>query len=116
MKNRVASFGFAFNGLFCAIVHEVHMKIHLCALVLVILSGFYLEIDTSEWIAVTICCGLVIAAELFNTAIERICDLISTEKMPQIKYIKDISAAAVLVLSITSLCVAALILTRNLQL
>ena len=92
------------------------MKVHLSALVSVIMTGLYLSISPLEWIAVLICCGLVIAAELFNTAIEKVCDMISTEREPQIKYIKDVSAAAVLVLSITSLCVAAFILTKHFQL
>ena len=106
IKKRLQAFGFAFNGLFAAIKTEAHLKIHLLATAVVIAAGFYFKINKVEWLAISICCGMVIAAELFNSAIEKLCDVVSPQKHPKIKYIKDVSAAAVLVLSIISLIVA----------
>ena len=53
--------------------------------------------------------GFVWTAELFNTAIEKIMDFISKERHPEIKFIKDISAAAVLISAIVSLITGAII-------
>ncbi len=46
--------------------------------------------------------GFVWAAEIFNTAIEKIMDYISIDREPEIKFIKDVAAAAVLVAAITA--------------
>ncbi len=108
-KKRTQAFGFAFSGLFAAFKSESHLKIHLLATAVVIVCGFYFKISKSEWLAIIICCGAVIAAELFNSAIEKLCDVISPQLNPKIKFIKDVSAAAVLVLSIASLCVALIV-------
>jgi len=109
LKKRMQAFGYAFNGLFAAVKIESHLKIHLLATLLVVLAGIYFKITKSEWLAVCICCGIVIAAELFNSAIEKLCDTISPTLNPKIKFVKDVSAAAVLVLSLMSICVALII-------
>ncbi|MDX2174285.1 MAG: diacylglycerol kinase family protein [Bacteroidota bacterium] len=112
-KKRIQAFGFAFNGLFTALKTETHLKIHLLATILVVIAGIYSKISKIEWIAIIICCGTVIAAELFNSAIEKVCDIISPDKNPKIKFIKDVSAGAVLVLSLMSICVAVFIFASN---
>ena len=48
----------------------------------VTLAGFVLGITRTEWTVVILCFGVVIAAELFNTAIERLVDLVSPERHP----------------------------------
>ena len=50
--------------------------------------------------------------EIINTAIEKICNIISTDKNPLIKQIKDISAFAVLVQAIASLIIALILLNE----
>ena len=62
-----------------------------------------------EIIVLVLAVGLVWATELINTVIEKIMDLISVEKNPQIKIIKDMSAAAVLVASITALIIGCIV-------
>ncbi len=108
-KKRINAFGFAFSGLFAAIKTEAHLKIHLVATTVVIAAGLYFKVNKVDWLAIIICCGAVITAELFNSAIEKLCDVVSPQLNPKIKIIKDISAAAVLVLSITSVVVALLV-------
>lgn len=70
--------------------------------------------DLIEWLFVLLCIGSVIALEIVNTCIEKLCDLISIEKCNEIKEIKDMAASAVFVVSIVSLCIAILILFRHL--
>jgi diacylglycerol kinase (ATP) len=109
LKKRIQAFGFAINGLFAAIKTESHLQIHLVATLVVVIASVYFKISKTEWIAIIICCGTVIASELFNSAIEKVCDIISPEKNHKIKFIKDVSAAAVLVLSLMSIFVAVFI-------
>ena len=79
-------------------------------------SGIYFKITKAEWLAISICCGTVLAAELFNSAIEKLCDIISPQLNPKIKFIKDVSAGAVLVLALMSLVVAFLIFSSKILL
>lgn len=60
------------------------------------------QLAALEWIAIVFVIGLVIALELFNSAIENISDFISPGHDITIKKIKDLSAAAVLVGAITA--------------
>ena len=67
-----------------------------------------------EWLAVLLCIGLVIVAEILNTCIEKLCDLYSTEKNEKIKYIKDLAAGGVLFASLIALTVGILIFVHHL--
>ncbi len=67
----------------------------------------YLRPAPVWWALVLLVSCAVIAAELFNTAIERLADHVQPDPHPQIRVIKDCAAAAVLVLSAGALCVAA---------
>lgn len=77
------------------------------------MAGFILKLDGMEWIAVILCIALVITAEMLNTCIEQVCDLISKEKREEIRKIKDIAAGAVLMSSIGALVVASIILIKH---
>lgn len=60
------------------------------------ITGFILKISNTEWLFIIVCAMSVLALELLNTAIEHLCDAITTGIHPAIKIIKDVSAAAVL--------------------
>lgn len=109
IKKRVQSFRHAFRGLRISIMEEHNVRIHLGATILVFVFGFFLRVSLMEWIALIISIALVWAMELINSSIERICDFISPKKDDTIKNIKDISAAAVLVVSLSSAIVGLLI-------
>jgi undecaprenol kinase len=55
------------------------------------------------WAILLINCVLVLAAELFNTALEHTLDHLSPNIHPSVKLAKDCSAGAVLLLSISAL-------------
>lgn len=114
-KKRIQAFGFAFSGLLAAFKTEAHLKIELLATVFIIACGFYFKINKAEWLIVILCCGLVIASELFNTAIEKLCNLISPQQNPTVKFIKDVSAAAVLILSVMAVIVALIIFGQKIM-
>ena len=102
------SFGFAFSGIGQAFAQR-NMRIHLVFAILAIAACIVLECTVVEWAIVLVLIGLVIAAELFNTAIEAVVDLASPDIHPLAKRAKDIAAGAVLVLAITAVIVGLII-------
>lgn len=96
------SFKYAFEGIKSSFETERNMKIHVVIMLLVILAGVLLKISVMEWIVCIILFGIVIAGELFNTAIETAVDIAMPEKNEKAKLAKDVSAGAVLVLAITA--------------
>lgn len=104
MKNKklINSFKYAFQGIGSAFSSERNMKIHYTIMALVIIFGILLKISMTEWIICIALFGLVISAEMFNTAIEYVVDIASPEKQEKAKHAKDIAAGAVLVNAIVS--------------
>lgn len=115
LSKRVNAFKYAWEGCLASFIHETHLKIHAVVTLMVIVAGLYFGIQRLEWILVIMCCGLVIAAELFNSSIEKLCDVITRDLNPKIKYIKDVSAAAVLILSVCSVIVGYLVFAPYLK-
>ena len=94
---RGESFKWAFEGVRDFFKSEPNALIHFVITVMAVSVGVILDIKDIEWVALLIVMGMVWAAELFNTAIEKTMDLLSPEKDPRVKFIKDISAGAVLI-------------------
>ena len=92
---------------------ETNFRIHLTGAFLAILLSTYLSISRIEWVAIILCIVLVLAAEVFNTSIEKLVDLMHPERSDKAGVIKDISAGAVLITAIGSLVVAGIILGPN---
>ena len=99
---RIASFGFAVNGIIQAVKSQPNFRIHLLIMALVVFAGFYLNISLWEWTCVIFAIGLVLVAELFNTAIETLTDLVSPDYHEKAGKTKDYAAGAVLVAAITA--------------
>ena len=95
-----SSFKYAFSGIFAVIKKERNIKIHLLAMILVSIFGFIFKLSTTEWLICLILFGVVLSAELFNTAIEVTVDLAMPEKNEKAKLAKDAAAGAVLILAI----------------
>lgn len=108
-KKLINSFKYASEGFISSFKTERNMKIHILAMIIVIALGLYVKLNVTEWCIITIAIVLVIAGELFNTAFETVVDMISPEKNPKAKLIKDISAAAVLVLAIGAAVIGGII-------
>jgi diacylglycerol kinase len=102
IKQRLKSFTHAFRGLKSLFREEHNAKIHLgIGLVLFVLNSI-LKLKKMEVIAVLLSIGLVIMAESFNSAIEKLSDVVQPNRDDRIRKIKDISAAAVLISAITA--------------
>ena len=106
---RVQSFKYAFKGIAHVFVHEHNMWIHLLASVCVVFAGFYFHINSTEWVFITLAIGMVIAAEIFNSAIEKLVDFISPNQNEKAGLIKDIAAGAVLICALTAAIIGCII-------
>ena len=106
MKKQLKSFGFAIRGFVGAVCDEGHLRFHLVAAVYVLVFSLFYHFSAVQTAVLVILIALVIAAELFNTAIEKACDAITKEQNEHIKRAKDISAGAVLVRSVAAVIVA----------
>jgi undecaprenol kinase len=98
---------FALAGLRTAWRAEASFKVHVAAAVLVTAALAWLEPAPIWWAIAALAVGAVIAAELFNTAVEHLADHLHPELHPAIKAVKDCAAAAVLVTTLAALAVAA---------
>lgn len=105
----INSFKYAFCGIISAFKTEKNMKIHVLAMILVIIAGIFLKISKIEWIICIMLFGLVISSELINTAIETVVDMITLEKNDKAKLAKDVSAGSVLVIAIISAIIGCII-------
>lgn len=109
IRARASSFRFAWEGICTFFKLEHNGRIHLAASVAVFIAAWQFQLSRTEIISVVIVTGVVWAAEIFNTAIEKIMDFVSSERHPEVKIIKDLAAAAVLVAALTALIIGALI-------
>lgn len=108
------SFSFAGQGIRSAITSEPNMRIHLAAAVIVVLAGFYLELSNTEWCLVILAIGLVLTAELFNSSLEELVDLLQPAQQPLAGKIKDMAAGAVLIAAISAACIGLLVFGKYL--
>ena len=111
MKKFLYSFKYAFNGIAYAFNTQLNFKVHLMATVLAMCLGFFFQISCGEWLWIGCAIAMVVVAELFNTAIEMMVDLISPDRNPKAGAIKDVAAAAVLITAIFALIVGLSIFT-----
>ncbi|MDD4636835.1 MAG: diacylglycerol kinase family protein [Bacteroidales bacterium] len=108
-RARLKSFTYAFRGICICITQEHNAWIHSLITVLVISVGLLFHISVMEWIAVFLCISIVFAAELINTAIERLTDKICPDYHPEAGIIKDLAAGAVLICAFFSAIIGLLI-------
>lgn len=108
---------FAWQGIRDSFKTEKNFKIHCAFAILAVLLGLLLKIHASEWLWIGLSIFLVLAAELFNTALESLTNLVSPARHPLAKKAKDAAAAAVLVLAIFSvICGIIIFLPKLVQL
>jgi len=102
VRSGSSSFRNAFRGFWLLIRNERNARIHLLAALIVITLGIVLNISFPEWCLIIILTGLVFMAELFNTALEALSDIVDPGWNEKIRKVKDHAAAAVLVAAIVS--------------
>lgn len=112
MNKQTKSFLNAFKGIGYTILNEAHLRFHIVATAFVIFFGILFNLSPIEWAVLCLVFSLVMALELVNTAVERVCDLYSTDYHPLIKIAKDVCAGAVLISAMGSIGVACVIFIK----
>ena len=103
------SFRHAFAGLITAISTQPNCRVHITFSACAVIAGLLLKISILEWVVITVTITVGLVVELINTAIEFTVDLLTQEYRLEAKYAKDTAAAAMLIYSLGSVIIAALI-------
>jgi undecaprenol kinase len=107
MKNQNIFYraGFAIEGLKAAWKSEKSVRAHGIAIAAAVLVLFYFQPRPLWWAMFAIAGGFTLAVELINTAVEKLVDHLRPDIHPDIKFVKDVLAGAVLVSCIAAGCV-----------
>lgn len=103
------SFIYAMAGWRSAVRTQRNFRIHLLVTVMVVVAGYHFSISRTEWCFVLLCIGLVLSAELFNSSIETMIDLVHPERHPLAGRTKDMAAGAVLITAIMAVIIGLII-------
>ncbi|NPA90732.1 MAG: diacylglycerol kinase family protein [Chloroflexi bacterium] len=103
------SVGFAWRGIVHTVRTQRNPRIHVMALVLVLLAGLVCGLTPQEWALVLLVSGFVLSAELFNSALEELADRVEPDFDPHIMRAKDAAAGGVLVAAITAVGVGLMV-------
>ena len=104
----VASFGHALRGIAVA-ARGRNFRVMLAAAVAVVALAAVYDVSGRDWAILLLCVGVVLASEAVNSAIERLADVVRPEPHPAIRDVKDVAAAAVLLLSCAAAAIGVLV-------
>lgn len=102
IKQRMAAFGFAARGIAQAVKTQHNLWIQLTIALLTVVLASWLSVNTTEWIFIVFAIGLVLTAEIFNSSIELLVDMVSPERNKNAGRVKDMAAGAVLIAALTA--------------
>ena len=109
MRKRIASVGFALEGIATLLRTQVNARIHLAAAIAVVMLAAYLGVSRVEWALLVFAIALVWVAEGLNTGIEFLADAAVPDPHSLIKHAKDVAAGAVLLASFAAAVIGALV-------
>ncbi|MCK8826982.1 diacylglycerol kinase [Natroniella acetigena] len=113
IQSLINSFNYAATGIIRVLKDELNMKVHFMFAILVLICGVLFNLAKVEVLILFLTITLVIFAEMINTAIEELSDLVCQEFNSKVKLIKDIAAGAVLVTAINALIVGYIIFFKG---
>ena len=105
LKKLLDSFNSAIDGIINTVRTERNMKIHVIATLIVLISCLLFDVSRYEFLAIIIVIGMVLAAEVFNTAIEATIDMTKNYYHPLAKVAKNAAAGAVFLSAVTAVIV-----------
>lgn len=114
MSSFLQNVGFASEGIKYFFKNERNGKIQIVIAILIVGLGVLSKLSSIEWCFIAGCIAIVIALEMVNTALERVCAMLSLEFHPMIKIIKDVAAGAVLWASIFCAIIGSIIFIPHL--
>lgn len=105
----LSGFKHAQEGILYCFRTQAHMRYHFYIMVAVLLSGLLLNLDNRDMLVLVFAVTLVIVAEMFNTAVEAVVDLVTENYNPIAKLAKDVAAGAVLLAAMNAIIAGILI-------
>ncbi len=96
LSRLIQSFSYAIEGVWYALTNDQNVRILLVATIVVLILGWYLGLDGLKIWVITVMALIVLFAEMVNTAIEHMVNLITKEHSKEAKIAKDVSAGMVL--------------------
>ena len=109
LNNRIRGIGFAFKGAWLLIKTESSIQIQMVIAVIMTIAGFLFDLSIIEWILQILAISLVLGVEGINTAVEKMSDFVHPDFNEKIGFIKDVSAGAVMFVSIGATIIGLLI-------
>ena len=109
LRNPLNGFKYAIEGVVHVFRTQRHMRFHFLTMVLVLLMSLVFELSKEEVLVLLFTITLVLMAEMFNTAVEAVVDLVTQQYHPLAKFAKDIAAGAVLIATVNALAVGLLL-------
>ncbi len=104
-RNLVDSFNDAIEGLIQSFRSERNMKIHFIIALLVLIAAIFYRLSRIETILLFMAITFVLVAEMFNTAIEAVIDMVQQDYHPLAKIAKNVAAGGVLVTAVNAMVV-----------
>ena len=109
LKKHFVSYKYAMRGLWLAFRYEPNMIIHLIAIITVLILNSSLKVSRTDWIISLVLIGVILMAEIFNTALEKLADRVTQDQDPMIGQAKDLAAGAVLIMGIAAVVCAVIL-------
>ncbi|MGE4554558.1 MAG: diacylglycerol kinase family protein [Candidatus Paceibacterota bacterium] len=100
-KKLINSFTHAFSGLRIAYFGQ-NFRLMIALVLIVFLLGILFKISYEEWLILVLVIGFILTLEILNTFFEELLDILEPDYSKKIKVIKDLSSAAVLMMSLTA--------------
>lgn len=108
-RSIISSFNYAVSGIITALQTEKHMRIHYGIALIVIIASLFFDFSKTEFLILLFAISLVIVAEMINTALERVVDMITSDYHPLARLVKDVAAGGVLIASMNAIVVGYLL-------
>ena len=113
MKRLVESLNNAIEGFIYVLKTQRSMRIHFLSALFFIILGVFMGLDFFEMIMLCTIISLVLLAEMVNTAIELVIDLMKDTYHPLARMAKDVGAGAVLIAVVNAIAVGYLIFSKH---
>ncbi|MCI8360454.1 MAG: diacylglycerol kinase family protein [Clostridiales bacterium] len=109
MKGFAQAFVWALRGVADSVRRGRNIRIEMVAAVYALLLSAAALTGPGQWAAVLVVIGMVLGAEICNTAIEALCDKVCKARCEEIRFVKDAAAGAVLICALTAAAVGGLL-------
>lgn len=113
-RSWLKKFADAFAGIAIGVRGQASFVVHLVCAAIVVAAGVWLKVNPTEWCLLVLCIAVVLAAEMFNSALERLAKALDDEENPHLAAGLNIASAAVLLAALGAAVVGAIIFVPKL--